>query len=563
MKAKSKRYSDDSGRKKDILDFNNLSSEDTKRLNRIAREIAKGYTEFVDECSKKYGDDYLFWATPFASRNIYNDSDSYLSVCRIRLAIEAVNEGRINRINTAYISEREILKGALAGNISVSSTESFSTIDSIKRFLRHTQDDLTLLFRYTQHLLCTGKTDHNAYNTPISVAIVPVLSSEFDGYYYKDRYMTGITEYRKIVFLPLLNNNGNISEAGFIEKIKNCSNYDFMMFYSFLGISDLYEIIKYRRLCNRLNNNRFIYNQIDISPIIKRSLTAGKHNVTSYKGILIRKAIRRMKKAGISIDNALVWYEGRPSDVMAVSAIRETYPNAFCVGYEGFPVEDANIAHFVSSYQNASKHAPNVMAVPGQVYDRISRWFCDDVNIIYAPILRNEYNYRENRKNGRIRKALVVLPYFPGEVADIIKLIDEYTKDRNSEIIFLLKNHPVHIDYKIEDYGIKKVHFRYEFVEGNLDECLEMVDVAILTSTTSSLEVLYAGVSLISVFLRGRLGYTAIPKEIEDVFCHIVYDSDELSDALATCENGQNRDNSMLNNMLVSKNYGSVSGMFR
>ena len=56
-----------------ILDFTNLSADHTRRLNEIAKELKKEYAIFVDDCCRKYGNNELFWTTPFVSRNIFND----------------------------------------------------------------------------------------------------------------------------------------------------------------------------------------------------------------------------------------------------------------------------------------------------------------------------------------------------------------------------------------------------------------------------------------------------------------------------------------------------------
>ena len=68
---------------KKILDLTCLDADHTRKLNEIALNCKREYTEFVDQYSKKYGHFYLWWALPFSSRNIYLD-DTFQNICYLK-----------------------------------------------------------------------------------------------------------------------------------------------------------------------------------------------------------------------------------------------------------------------------------------------------------------------------------------------------------------------------------------------------------------------------------------------------------------------------------------------
>ena len=84
------------------------------------------------------------------------------------------------------------------------------------------------------------------------------------------------------------------------------------------------------------------------------------------------------------------------------------------------------------------------------------------------------------------------------------------------------------------------------------------MDVVIGSITSSALEVLYAGVPVILVCPRGQLGYTAVPKMLRDKLCRMVFDSDELKEALDHYKQENDLDYSVLEGLLVPKTRESI-----
>ena len=184
------------------LDFSNLTARDTRLLNEIAERLKKPYTLFIDECCRKYGDNPLFWATPLVSRNIYNDGDTFLSMCRVSLATERIKNGHVSHITTVLESEKKILETLVGSKIQVDTQERKSFARSLKKKIKISFSFITFCLQELSYMRHAGKTRCPVYARPISVVITPVLSSCFNGQNYNDRYFSGITEFQNVIFFP-------------------------------------------------------------------------------------------------------------------------------------------------------------------------------------------------------------------------------------------------------------------------------------------------------------------------------------------------------------------------
>lgn len=547
---------------KTILDLSNLSLADTRRLNEIAGELKKAYSQFVDDICRKYGANPLFWATPFVSRNIYNDSDTFLSLTRVFLAIEKLNGKAVSHIITIYESEKKVLESIASKDVCVYAKEKKPLADSLRKTVIRLSSWTFFSLQELSYMRHSRK-NSSSLGSAKTVIITPVLSSSFDGRYYNDRYFSGIMDYKDVHFLPMLNNN-TTSSKDFIDRVENCENYKFILPFYFLSFFDFWDILKYWHLVNNIKKDTFIFEGLDISPVIQRCLEEGKTNTPAFKGILARKIIRRMSEKGVPVDNFIIWYEGRPSDVMAASAIREFFPNAGCVGFEGYPIQEINLAASISDYQYRSGHSPKTMAIPGKAYEPLAHCFCPDVPLVYIPILRNQYALRQKKKTDRAYKTIfAILPYWMDIAGNMLRDVLSYARNTQNPCRVLLKNHPVNSTATLASYGIMSDDCKLEFVTGKLEGCLKEADVVVTSVTSSTLEVLFAGIPLIIMYPRGRLGYTALPPKVCDGMYSVVYGERELSGVLDYWLAAPPPDNSVLKNLLVEKNTETVGRMFR
>ena len=544
-----------------ILDFNDLSSDNTRRLNEIADEIKDAYTKFVDDQCRRFGDDHLFWVTPFVSRNIYND-DTFLHISRVLLAKELVSAQDAEGVVTQTYGEYRTLQKLLNGSVRLSCPESRISFKSARNTINRWRHFFSYAKRQIAYVLYAPKGDFD-YPKRISVVIGPAISTDFDGYRFNDRYTTGITDYHEALFLPYIVNSQNLHNKTVFDRIRNCENCRFIYDRDLLKVSDVWGIIRYWGYADRIKKNSFIFCDIDVTDIVRQSLETGKNNSTSFDGIIIRRMLKRLAAKKVTVDNFIHWYEGRPFDIAAVAAAREFFPDANCVGYEGYPLIEADPGEYVSEYQYRSGHAPLCMAIPSREYEPDAHRFCKEVPLLYVPIIRNEYILKEKAVNtGPYKTILVLLSYTPEASLELLQGVYEFVNKNDKQLHIMVKNHPTNDGFKLKDYGFND-ELDVEFVTGKLTDCLDGVDVAVSSLTSSTLEVLFAGIPVIVHYLRGQLGYTSVPQSVREKLCRIVYSPGQIVAAIEECLEGDRVDNSVLEGVLVPKTRENVCQMFR
>lgn len=523
---------------KKTLDLTNLDAKYTKKLNEIATDLKGEYTEFVDVYSRKYGSHHLWWALPFSSRNIYLD-ETFQNICYLHLCLWAIDNGEIDCIilgsktlwEVLLINYKQELRrkkialeyrgrgiglwGAITGTIRIFEKQ-------CKEFI--------------QIKKCGRREKYNIEET-ITLIDTPVLSSSFTTGKYEDRYFNDIQRLTRhnIFFLPSLMRNSSVSWKEYIDNVRKSTDYRFILKQDFLKLSDLFYIWEYFFFCFFLSFRRYEYWDIDVTPLIKDSLLKGCTCVPSLKGILNYQFIKRLSKSDIKVECLISWYEGRPSEIMMQKAFRKYYPNENCVGYIGFPYFELSLGEYISEEQYKWKAAPLKMTVPGAIYEKQARQFCEKVNLVRVPILRNSYacTHKDNDDVAPEKKILIILPYFEKAAANILHIVNKYIKchpEFNYQVI--IKNHPTNQGKTADYYLNEKLYFSPQYMEGGLIECLQNVECALLSYSTASLEVLSQGVFLVNLCPRGKLRSTAIPEDIDEKLYRIVYNEEETFAAL-------------------------------
>lgn len=544
-----------------ILDFTNLSAKETKRLNEIAGEIKAAYTEFVDEYCRKYGS-YLFWATPFASRNTYND-DTYLHVSRLLLAREIATEnpdieGIVAETRGEYLALRNLED--LTVPVSYRKTGFFG---KLRKKLDRWRGLASYIRRHIAYIMYADKSEFK-YPEEVSIVIGPAISTDFDGYYFNDRYTTGIFDYHDGLYLPYFVNTRHLPNKVIFDRLRNCSNYKFLYDRSLIRMSDIWEIIDYWLYVNKIKKDTFKYKGIDVSAIVRQSLEIGKGNSTSYDGLIMRKMLARLAQKGIKVQNFIQWYEGRPFDVLTASAIRKFFPEANSVGYEGFPLIESILGEYMSQYQYDSQNAPKKMAVISELYREDAVQFCKDVELLFVPSLRNEFDtdiISRKRNDGR-RNILFLMSGVIEYNRYLIGMIYDHIAELTGDYHIRIKNHPTCRGCTLKDYGFDD-DITVEYVDGKIGDCLGDVDVVVTSVTTATLEVATAGIPLIVLFPKQQIGFTAIPSSVREKSCQVIYDSSEFSEVLVNCFKNEYTDKKELMDMMLQRTTKSVQRLFK
>lgn len=520
------------------LDLTHLDAGYTRKLNGIAMLHKKRYTEFVDSYSKEYGGCYMWWALPFSSRNLYLDN-TFQDMCFLHLCGQIISEDKeLKRIvvgdkalyETILINYRHKLAN---GKIEVECTgDRLHFFAVIKNFFWAFKKLIVNFLRVWWYT----KGEKYDIKEKMSLIEISALSSNFVDGEYRDRYFSGLQDYvkRNIYYIPSLGENSSIGWKKYIFYIRNSRKYRFILKEKFLSIFDFFFLLKYFVYCTRMSLKKYKYDEMDVTPLLRNSLLKGSYCVPSLKGILNYRFMKHFKECGYRVDNLISWYEGRPSDVMLHKAFRECYKGVNCVGYEGYPLSEFTLSQYMSCEQIKQKSGPVKVAIPGVIFKKGATQFCETVEYIYVPILRNKYELiASNRKTDRKKKRLlVILPYFIEYAAIMLKILNQYMQLNPDSFQIIIKNHPVNDTMRVEDYSKEKYGFEPAYIKDELQACLCDIDVAYTAYSTSTLEVVCQNVFLINLCPPGKLRNTGAPDGIGEKYYKVVYDELEVFEAL-------------------------------
>lgn len=543
----------------EVLDFSDLSAEDTRLLNGIAEKMRYSYSEWVDDFTRNHSDFKYIWAIPLVSREISNDS-LFMDLCVLELARNILKTRSIKLIIVDSEYQAKAIRQVLNQEVVVIFKRRTSAKSGWQSFID------TKLFIRRERMISKVKTISKNYSEPFSLVITPTLSSQFNGNIYIDRYFTGLTDYSDEVvgFFPSLIENTNIDAREFALKPLECMNYDFLCGYLYLQKSDYNEIKIYQQYCKNLVREEYMFNEMDISILVKESLLRGITNVPAFKGILFYQILKCLREKNAKIKNFIIWYEGRPSDLMCAAAIREIYPEAGCVAYEGKAFDAMELSLHISKYQYESGKAPKKVAIPGEAFASASRQFCKDVDLIYVPVLRDEYVLKKSSVgDGDTKRVLVVLTGDLRVNRIILEWLRDYVDESGKKVEIHIKNHPIYGEYTLGDYGVEEFKCVAKFVDGKLEDHFDGKSLVITSSTSSTMQILYNGLPVIILCASGDLKCPRLPSEgLEDLY-RVVYDRKEYFDAIELFLDGYTFDNSVLDGMMTEKNRENVARLFQ
>lgn len=534
-----------------ILDCTNLNAEYTRKLNKIASRNKKRYTRFVDIYSKEHGHFYMWWATPFASRNINLDA-TFQKICFLHLCQEVMEKDQV--INHIILDDKA-LYDTLFINFAKKLTSKGITLEYRKKdicwfsAIARSIKQIKSLFEEYMKIRWHACKDGYSLKESISLIDTPILSSCFEDGQYRDRYFGDIHKYikRDIYFVPSFNKNSSLKWKEFVERVEHSKQYKFLLKEKFLSVFDYSFLLKYLVYCIYMSTKKYKYENMDVTPLVKSSLLKGSYCTPSLKGILNYRYIKKLKKNNVKVDNLISWYEGRPSEIMMQKAFREYYPAAGSVGYEGFPLLESSLSLYLSKEQVRQKSAPLKMAIPGAVYEGQAKQFYERIDLIKVPILRNKYTNESSHVSlNQQKKILVVLPYFEKAAENMLHIVNEYMRAGHGSYNIIIKNHPVLIGKTVDYYLKEEIYFEPQYIEGTLVECMKDIDLAYISCSTAALEVIAQGVFLVNLCSAGELINTGIPDSIDNKLYRVVYDERETFEAFDYCLQRREKEVNML-----------------
>lgn len=508
------------------FDTLNLSKEYSERLQDIARDLKKTYADFLDVYGRDK-DDY-WWISPIVSRNTSWDK-TYQNICELLLCIDVLNTRECRRVIVSTNSIKNILS-SLYPDKKIICTKSSKRLrflfDKVGGFLIELNSFIidSIVKPITWKLYRRKKN----YSTGEVLVIQPLLSNMIrsDGN-IQERYLGTIDNYtNKIVdFYYQLTNNESISNKTLVKKCNKISNNS-VIEQELFSFKDIIIYAKYKRYLKKIARDTYIFNGINISPIIKESLLcSAKMYEVAYSYSIARRFFESNHYKYV-----LLWYEGRPLDNAIALALNCASIKSKFIGVIQYPLSDFTFCAMNTKGQIERNACPTTISVTGKSFIYQVKQIYNGRETIILPYLRKRMKYI-GRTEEQIVKILVALPYLKKECQVILEILDKFIEKTTDQIEIVIKMHPVFEGKDVSIYTEKELNFTPKYVSGNIFDCMKGVSIAISSSSSASMDIICAGIPLICVNILGQIYDTWIPQDISKELYFSVYDIHDFEKA--------------------------------
>lgn len=525
------------------IDFTQLSPELTKELNCIVDDIGESYTEFIDELSRLYGDCGYWWDTRLASRNRFLSS-SYDNIGKLMLVDKIEKNNPVE-----VVSDDEYLCKCIKRNLK----REESTVKCIAKrpnFLFDYLRKIKYEYRFCKEIECFSKmpkTSLTISEEPFFLIVTPVIYDEIKNGFLEDRYFQGLKEYSdcKVVYAldPVFNSQYEVKQLEHISaQLEDC-----FIIPQYFDKTDYSEAKNYINWCNQFVANNLSFMGCEVSALALQDVSnSGRDLNHCVRGVLSSLALCRfIKKYEENIKGIIFWYEGQPCSISSVRRIRNQFPNIKTLAYGLSPCIKNHWGLYPSKMQEKSKVVPEYYSVQGVAWVRLMRQFCSNVNLVLAPSFRYKSIFEKNDISEERNGVVLVLPYTIHVAKTFLEMcLAAISKAGFKETIYI-KNHPTNSSYTISKYGLNiaelGVDNEIEYLTCSMGDALNGKRMAILTETTSFLEIAKSGIRTVQMVMPGRLCFNCIPDKYDSYF-DVCYTMDDLTETFKYLEESNTND---------------------
>ncbi len=554
----------------EVLNTTELLKNKTKRFIEIFEELTDEYTQFVDSLSEGREGDVFWWTTNFASRNT-SLSLAQQRVAFVLLILEELSYN--NDIRSVQVSEYcigEVLRRYFFSNRVKCEISGFDSpklgsvgwsVSSTCKILRFVVNNL----RTKCALLYFGKRRKQVISEINKNDILIhsyILNSEFESGRFISKDFDSIDKYLsdKIIWYPcLVNNNGWPIKK--IVKICSEDKNTFIFRELWISIFDCFKVFGLLHRYFSFYYKRVVFQNIDIAPIVNEDISSSARSFNTYYGILDFYAVMKMKKKGIVFSKVIDWYEGQPSSLGFMMAIRELYKNARTVGYTGYPIDEKWIQMAPSVEQIKQRVVPDSITVIGEAYVKLIKKYYSNYYVAIVPGFRYKVVHNHGLAGGK-KQILLSLPYSIQSSRFLLNFINEVKLLCHYDIV--IRNHPDNREMTIEKYGLSNAKFRYSYYnKGSYAEAVEDCGAVIMyNDSMAGMEAILMGKKVIYVMERGVIGYTGNPREWKNRYYYEVYEPGEVERIIDRLFD-EDSSIGLETEYYLNRNYSNVKNLFK
>jgi hypothetical protein len=531
-----------------VLDLNELSPEDNRRLNELAIEIREEFNSLVESVGLAHETDIDWMVSSIASRNKYL-SPLFERCCQLALVDSVLESGR----SIAEIRTRDRALSAVLRNDFKKKGLTVAVVCT-ERVPARLKRNLKPVYHWTWAcvslgLRCLGRSQaakrRIPRDKPITLLDTFVLKSRVgeggsihEGK-YRDRYFPGLLsglseeERESIFYCPGFLGFWNPLEAfGLVRG----STDRFIIPDDLLTVSDYLYCLSYPARLFRLAIPPATFRGHDMTSALRQERRMNSCNESCLLGLLNYRFAFRVSEANIRVRLLVDWHENQLLDRGLIAGFRRFQPSTSITGYQGYIVA-TNLHIYVrpTAQECRAGAAPHRIAVIGRGLLKEVREWTPDCEAVVAPAFRFDQVWKPRKSQPEAGKftALVGLPIGLKGSREILELlIAAQRKGRLSGVRFWLKPHPTVRPERIEPWLDGEYLSRDHIKTGNFEECIEGANVLIGNASSTCVEALAKGVPVIVVGVRLGINENPIPADVPKDMWRLCTTVDELIEGI-------------------------------
>ena len=304
--------------------------------------------------------------------------------------------------------------------------------------------------------------------------------------FYSDNFLEKVSKKNNIFFVPSFYMGMGLIKV--IKSIISCRKSKiFLLKERYLKFNDILKSLflifrrkkfkkEYIKL-KKINYTRFINEELNSNQNLSSQILA-------WQNFLFFKNIKNSK---IKIRKTINWFENQSLDKGWNFGVRTFFPEAKCLGYQGFTCFPQYMCLNPTKSEYSAKVVPEVILSIGKIFNNTKKEFYKETKVKTVPALNFQYLYKkEKRKNKKIKNSILII--FSGFLHDDINLlkwvIDSKIHEKKYKIF--LKEHPILKIKKIKKF----VNFfprNFIVSKKNFIDSVNIAETLICSGATSAL----------------------------------------------------------------------------
>jgi hypothetical protein len=335
-----------------MLDFASPSASLRRELDTVAEGLVENFRDLVSELAQVHGESIL-WLTAYPASGHSYGSRLFERCLIIRFLIREINKPNFSSVTKITVSDFELAAflRKLLVKLKVEVPVEFESEGKVKSRIGrliapHLEFVKSLLILSVRFFKKRSGSRLKFLNKKVRIADTFILKDGCKGGFnsegkFIDRYFCGLKENLPIELVkdfywwPTLL---SARELGKNLSIARSSAEQFLIPDDWLRVGDFLAICLGPICLRKARVPDIFFDGVNIRALVRSEVNATYGNWSSMLGHLYYRSIRRMAKWGLKIECWLSWFENQPIDRGVIKGLREFFPTAKIIGYQGFAV---------------------------------------------------------------------------------------------------------------------------------------------------------------------------------------------------------------------------------